>query len=179
MSVIAFDTQVLIWGVQGIARPGQKGMIARAQAYFELLGQRKDKVIVPLPAAMEYVCGFPISLQSMQWPVLSKKFKLVPFDLRAAMIASEIEWTRMERSRPANKLPKSKHSPSKVELAELTRQQIKVDVQILAIAIAAGATEIVTHDIAHFSSFSQGYEIQVHDIPSLTMQPPLPFPDDE
>ena len=176
MSVIAFDTQILIWGVQGVAKPGQRGMIARTEAYLDLLGKRKsEKVIVPLPAAMEYVCGFPIEEQQKQWPVLSKRFALVPFDLRAA----EIERRRVERDRAASSPKKSKSGATvKVDFAELTRQQIKVDVQILAIAIAAGATEIVTHDIDHFSSFARGYPIEVRDIPLATVQPPLPFPDD-
>ena len=145
-----------------------------------LLGKRKsEKVIVPLPAAMEYVCGFPIEEQQKHWPVLSKRFALVPFDLRAAMIAAEIERRRVERDRAASSPKKSKSGATvKVDFAELTRQQIKVDVQILAIAIAAGATEIVTHDIDHFSSFARGYPIEVRDIPLVTVQPPLPFPDD-
>jgi hypothetical protein len=38
--MICFDTQPLIWGVQGYATPGQEGMIVRTKKYIESLNAK-------------------------------------------------------------------------------------------------------------------------------------------
>ena len=78
-----------------------------------------------------------------RWPSLC----FAPFDLRAAQIAAQIERLRLS----AVGGTKAKTRQSESQIGDLTRQKIKVDVQILAIAIAAGAESIITHDAEHFS----------------------------
>lgn len=169
MKLVAFDTQILVWGVQGHSHPTQKGMIARATTYIEDLAKKNARIIIPTPVAWEYVCWFPVEEQDEQWAVLSRRFRLAPFDLRAAQIAAQIERLRLS----AVGGTKAKTRQSEAQIGDLTRQKIKVDVQILAIAIAAGAESIITHDAEHFSPLAANHPIQVVDIHDTSIQPSL------
>lgn len=169
MKLVAIDTQILVWGVQGHSHPTQKGMIARATAHIDDLAKKNARIIIPTPVAWEYVCWFPVDEQDEQWAVLSRRFRLAPFDLRAAQIAAKIERQRL--GIPGG--TKAKVRQTEVEIGDLTRQKIKVDVQILAIAIAVGAESIITHDSAHFLPLAGNQPIQVIDIRNIEVQPNL------
>lgn len=169
MKLIAIDTQILVWGVQGRSHSTQKGMIARAKAYFDELVKKDARIIIPTPVAWEYVCWFPIAEQNEQWAILSRRFRLAPFDLRAAQIAAVIERQRLN----GKVSKKAKRSPTEAEIGDLTRQQVKVDVQILAIAIAVGAESIITDDSNHFLPLAVDQPIQVVDLHAIEVQTEL------
>lgn len=169
MKLVAFDTQILVWGVQGHSHPTQKGMIARAASYIEDLGKKNVRIVIPTPVAWEYVCWFPVAEQDEHWAVLSRRFRLAPFDLRAAQIAARIERLRLSTVG----VTKAKARQTDAQIGDLTRQKVKVDVQILSIAIAAGAESIITHDSAHFSPLAVGQPIQVVDIHEIPIQSSL------
>jgi hypothetical protein len=174
MRLVAFDTQLLIWGVQGTSHPSQGKLIPRARALIEELSKAQVKVVVPLAAAVEYVCGFPVVDQPKQWARLSESFRLIPFDQRAAQIAAQIERRRHEaKTTPRTKV--AQRTASKRRSRDIARQKVKVDVQILATAVAAGAESIFTDEVVHFSELALGLKIKVLDLKSREYQSRLPF----
>lgn len=182
MKLIAFDTQILIWGVQGSSRPSQRGMIPRTRSLIEEVAKQQTKrqteLVIPLPAAVEYVCGFPVDDQARQWATLSSRFRLIPFDLRAAQIASQIERRRSDlKPKKTKKKTSRKRTASRRTAADIARQKVKVDVQIIATAIAAGASSIYSDETKHFAELAAGFKIQVLDVRSHEFQPRLPNAD--
>ena len=174
MKLVAFDTQLLIWGVQGTSHSSQGQLIPRARALIEELSKAQVKVIIPLAAAVEYVCGFAVVDQPKQWDRLSKSFRLIPFDQRAAQIAAQIERRRHEaKATPQKKA--TKKTASKRRSTDIARQKVKIDVQILATAIAAGAESIFTDEVAHFSELASGLKIKVLNLKSRDYQTQFPF----
>jgi hypothetical protein len=56
--MICFDTQILIWGVQGTSHPDQASMIERTRHYIAPLEQAKEQVMIPAPVLAEHLVGF-------------------------------------------------------------------------------------------------------------------------
>lgn len=169
MKLVAFDTQLLIWGVQGKAGASQSEMVPRTQSLIQELHEiERAHLMIPLPAAVEYVCGFDIPDQARQWAELSQRFRLIPFDLRAAQLAARIERRR-------SKSPERSDRTGQHGKAVITRQQVKVDVQIIASAIAAGAVAIYTDETKHFAQLAQGESIAVLGVDGRPFQRRLGF----
>lgn len=150
--IVCFDTGPLIWGVQGTARPGQEGMIPRARAFIEDLAQAKARLVIPAPVLTEYLVPFGMDDRLDQLRRLERRFRILPIDLQASMIAAEIGW------RPGD----DGHSPPHC------RECLRSDAFVVACAVAAGADLLVTHD-ASATRHAAG-RIRVQGIPELTGQ---------
>src|SRR5437868_6887482 len=77
-----FDTTILIWGIQGAAKPEQRGMIARTRRFLERLQETGEQVIVPAPVLAEYLTWFEPAQQTPQRKVLETRFRIPAFERR-------------------------------------------------------------------------------------------------
>lgn len=154
--MIALDTGFLIYGTQ--AQRHRQGDFSRVQqsrvslavgVLDELLADGKTFVI-PAPAAWEYVLDFDVADQPEVWRGFSA-ISVAPFDVAAARIASQI--SRRYSDRIANS---SKAFGNRPAAGVGARQQMKVDIQIVAIAIAQRAEAIYTLEVEKFSEWAGG-----------------------
>src|SRR4051794_39821509 len=88
--MICFDTQILIWGIQGVRDPTKIQMVERTQRYIARLDKDKKPVMVPAPALTEYLAGFDPAEQERQMAVLERCFIIPSFDAPAAAMAARI-----------------------------------------------------------------------------------------
>ena len=137
MSLIAIDTQILIWAVKREATPGQEPMIEKATRYLEHLDKCKDQIIIPSVVVSEFLANVPDEREAAVLKALEKRFMVIPFDTLAAIHAARI-WRK-----------NSEGNPSITELLKadnFTRAKIKADIQIIGTALARKADRITTHD---------------------------------
>jgi hypothetical protein len=158
--MICFDTQILIWGVQGWARPSQVEMIDRCKRYIAHLDACHEVVMVPTPALFEYLIHFGDGEERRaQRTAIERHFFVPGFDLPATILAADLHtaargvWTCCREE-------------------GITRQEYRVDVMIAAIAISQGAAAIITTD-PHFRGLVGG-RIPVMDVPDPDVIPPEP-----
>jgi predicted nucleic acid-binding protein len=162
--MICFDTQPLIWGVQGYAAPGQEGMICRTKKYIESLNAKRVRVIIPAPVLCEYLQGFTPQKQKEQRAIIERQFVVASFDLPAAELAAEILADREEMKRLIGQY-------------ELRRQMLRVDAFVIAVAIIQKVETIITHDVNHFPKLA-GSRVRISNVPDLQVQGDL-FPSPE
>ena len=89
-------------------------------------------VALPMPVIAEFIAGDDNEARSLSLLKPSSKFKNLDFDAKAALCAAKVY-------RDYRKLPKNKK-------AQTPHQKIKVDIQIIGIALANNATAIISHD---------------------------------
>jgi len=154
--MICFDTMVLIWGVQGAARPGQEEMIDRTRRYIGNLAREHEQIMVPTPALTEYLQHFDDAERKRQLELLERHFLIAAYDLPAAYLAAGL-------ARKAGGLKRQ---------GDITRQAVKTDFQIIATAVVRGATRIVTDESQHFETLAAG-RILVSGVPEVHEQQPL------
>lgn len=160
--MICFDTSPVIWAVEGVATKGQESLPERARIYLEQLRQEKQRICIPAPVVAEYLFGFEAKDErDRQWATLETLGAFfAPLDQRSARLAADIR-----RGAPFG------------EARENARRQgtpvaaLKIDALVVAIAVASGCTELVTHD-AQVIHLAQGH-IAVQRIP--TPAPPGPL----
>lgn len=158
--MICFDTHVLIWGVQGKAKTGQEPLVERARKYIRHLDQSNERVMIPAPVVGEYLVGINGNELATQKELIQRYFFVPSLDFHAAAIQAEIEVDR--------DLIKRLQAQS-----GLDRQQLRVDSQIIAIALVNQAEKIISHD-PHMRDLA-GNRIKVEEIPDIVEQMPLPF----
>ena len=158
--MICFDTHVLIWGVQKTAKPGQEYLVERTLRYIRHLDQQNKQIMIPAPVVGEYLSHFNGSDLTKQKELIQRYFFVPSLDFHAAAIQAEIEGDRglLKRIRSGS---------------GLDRQQLRVDSQIIAVALANKAEKIISHD-PHMRELAQG-RIEIEEIPEITEQMPLPF----
>ncbi len=113
MSRACLDNHILIWGIRGVAA-----------------------VVVA-----EFLAGVPRAQHTELLKVLSRRFQLPPFDVRAAAVAAGLWRDAAERS---------PHLRDQIREAfpGTSRTKIKADIQILATALARNTDILYTHDSA-------------------------------
>lgn len=162
MSLIAIDTQILIWAVKREATPGQEPMIEKAARYLEHLDKCQDQIIIPSVVVSEFLANVPDEREATVLKALEKRFMVIPFDTLAAVYAARI-W----RSN-------SVRNPSLVQQLKadgFKNAKIKADIQIIATALARKAGRITTHDDGLVKS-ATGH-IEAGPMPDLPAQPEL------
>lgn len=153
---VCFDTHILIWGIQGVSHADQKAMIGRTKRYIESL-EEKVQIVVPAPALLEFLAGIPDEDHDRFCDVIEVAFRIGTLDAMAAKLAAKIQreaWARLK--------PKGQH-----------RKEIKVDAQILAIAIREKCHRVITHDQKHFRELAKGQTIDIVDVPVIDIQKEL------
>ncbi len=159
--MICFDTQILIWGIQGASRPDQSNMVGRTQRYIDQLDRDGERVMIPAPALAEYLAGFDVDGQERQLQILERSFLIPSLDAPAAALAARILAQReliRDLSRDHN----------------VRRQELKVDVLIVATAIVHQADTLVSED-PHIRQLvaASGRTIKVIGVPDVSSPGPL------
>lgn len=147
MAVVCIDTHILIWGVQGVSRQGQEQMISRSQALLTQLERERTKVVVPSIVIGEFLLKLPVDEHPRYQDLISRRFMVVPYDLRAALLFSRI-W---HQKKDANVIQEMKD-------VGVTRTELRADTMIVATAVASGATHIYSHD-NHIRRLADGFII--------------------
>ncbi len=97
------------------------------------LNQGKNfSMALPMPAISEFIAGDDNEARSLSLLKPNSKFKNLDFDAKAALSAAKVY-------REYRNLPKNRKSQE-------PRQKVKVDIQIIGIALANNATAIISHD---------------------------------
>lgn len=157
MGLVCFDTQVLIWGIQGHARITQQHMIVRTKNFIRHLGQHNTKVLIPSVVLAEFLMGIPSDRHAAVAAYLQNSFIVAPFDASAALAFAQI-WQENKQA--------SVYQTLRDE--GVSRREIKVDCQIVAITLAARASIIYTHD-PHLAKFA-GNRIEISEVPEIPTQ---------
>lgn len=87
---------------------------------------------LPMPVISEFIAGDDNEARSLSLLKPNAKFKNLDFDAKAALSAAKVY-------REYRNLPKNRRSAD-------PRQKVKVDIQIIGIALANNATAIISHD---------------------------------
>lgn len=153
--IICFDTNMMIWGVRGMASPGQEEMVVRAKRYLEFLEKNKHRIIIPAPVLAEYLVFSGDAEREQQGTEFERQFRVMPYDYRAAKIAA-----RIGRDRPRIEAIQEGFGKA--------RQAISVDVQVVAIASANKADLLIAHE-GSMRKLAEGIVTAV-DIPSVETQ---------
>lgn len=161
--LILLDTQIIIWGIRGVASDGQEYRIGRAKAFVEWLSENEYKLLLPVPQLAEIMCGVPPEQQPAIRAYFDKRFRIVPFDEMAAAKCAELMY----------------HSFTNSELKEyrknhgVPRQKMKFDCMLVAIAITRGASKIYSED-PDLKKFANG-QIDVVPMPNILPQTQFDF----
>jgi predicted nucleic acid-binding protein len=160
--LVCLDTQVLIWGVQGIASPGQEDMIDRAKLLLQQLAKENAKIAIPSVVLGEFLIKIPEDNREAMIQLLSRGFQVVPYDTPAALRFAQI-WDTHSIASVKKEVSKG---------ATPSRHELKADILILATAIARNVECIYSADRRHMQQFAQGF-IVVHDLRSMSLLGPL------
>jgi predicted nucleic acid-binding protein len=158
--MICFDTHVLIWGVQGVASKGQEHLVAKARKYIRHLDAKHERIMVPAPVVGEYLIGFNDKDRHAQQELLQRLFFVPALDMHAATVQAEIEGNQELLKELRDRF-------------RLGRQEIRVDAQILAVAIVNNADRVISYD-PHMPILAQG-RVAVQELPDVHEQMDLSF----
>lgn len=164
MKRVCFDSMVLIWGVQGNETQVERGMVDRTRAFLKSLeekGREKSTVFVPAPSLSEFLCGIPADERPAAVRSIHERFVVADFDAAAAALATEI-WTKRAQV---------------VEPGDRTVKRVmKVDCQILAIALKMRAEVLYTDDkwLLGAGDLVDG-RLRIETVPAVEIQEELPF----
>jgi len=150
--MICLDTQILIWGVKEDASPGQEAMIDKAKLFVRSATENGDSLLVPSVVVGELLMRIPPDLHVMTINLIRRGFITAVYDLEAAANFARL-WQERTDDGVIEELRK----------AGATRSEMKADCQIVATALAANATSIVSHDQG-LKKFA-GSEIKVIELP--------------
>jgi len=158
--MICLDTPILIWGVRESATRGQEHMIDKASRYIAYLESQNERIMVPTPVIAEYLVGATVT-QRRDRVILERGFYAPGFDLPSAELAAELlrDTDLIKRTR---------------DETGVDRLLIKIDAQIIAIAITHHAKKIVTPNVRHFRVLARG-KIDIEDLPDILEQNRLPL----
>jgi len=158
MAKACLDTQILIWGTKKQFSPGQEEKVKTASRFLEHLVENRTTVIVPVPVITELLAPvdpkeFPALLE-----LIHKRFRVVPVDEIAAIECAKI-WHSKKDDVELRKYRKGE---------KITREAMKFDFQIAAVAITRGCDCIYSED-PHIRRFV-GNIIDVRDVPKTNHQ---------
>lgn len=157
MKLVCLDNHALIWGIKEEATDGQELMIPRAKAFIESLDNKNYGVLIPTIVIGEFLMRVPSDMHAIVMNLFNRSFIIAPFDMIAASKFAEI-WQNKKSQQIADELFKSGR----------TREELKADRMIVAIAVSRRAECIYSHDKA-LRAFAQGY-IDVKEIPFISKQ---------
>lgn len=155
--LVCVDTHVLIWGVQGVSRPNQSDMIPKTWCLLRDIDKAGDRILVPTPAIWEYLLGIDNEEHGNVISTFQQRFRIAPFDVKAAHIAARLWKNKMEGALDRDEW-----------VACSGRQKLKIDCQIVAIAVACDAKIIYSED-PDIIRYSKDV-IQVQPIPPIMEQ---------
>ncbi len=160
MKRVCLDNHILIWGVRGVATPGQEDRVERARDLFVELDEADAQVIVPAVVVAEFLAGVPKARHQDLLDVLNRRFQIPPFDTRTAALAAEI-WRDAAERNPHLKDQVREQFPG------TEKAKIKADMMILATAWVGEEGVLDSHD-------RQGRQVAEERIEVRDLPPPRP-----
>jgi predicted nucleic acid-binding protein len=158
MEIICLDTHILIWGIKKDATEGQEHMVPIAESFIKSLDEeRKIKVMVPSVVIGELLMRVPPEKHEEVNRLFYRRFMVPSYDIAAASCFARI-WQEKK-----NVFPQLKE-----EFPDSTREELKADCQIVAIAVTHGARCIYSYD-EKLTRFANGY-IEVRKMPEAVEQ---------
>lgn len=155
MGLVCLDSQIVIWGIKQQATSGQESMVVRAKNFIEWLHKERETVSIPALVLAEVMVKIEEKFRAEFVRGLEKYFPVFPFDNRAGMIYSRIHGD----------------FAGKFKGNKTDRRSLKIDLMILAVALARGASILYTHDKTLLDLSVDGIEIS--PIPDVPIQPIL------
>lgn len=156
MATVCFDANVLIWGVLQDGGSTQQWMIEQAKVLIQQCADRKDSVLIPAVATAEAVCKAPLETQEGWFRVMTEHFMIAPYNARCAAFNARM-W--------------QEHPEVRVEMKDMgvPRQLIKIDFQILAVAVVNQCKVLYTEDkgLAHLA---EKYQMEVRKVSEVQRQ---------
>lgn len=144
MTIVCFDTQIVIWGLKEEATPGQEHMIPKARYLIDRCDQEKKTVVIPTIVVAELLSGLDSEMFVEFNRVLESQFLILPFDFKAANLYAKI-WKDKRQVRK-----------DLLEQGKATRAELKADSFIVATAVANNADCIYTYDDP-LKKFAKGF----------------------
>lgn len=133
--MICIDTHVLVWYLGKYARvtKGQEAMVLRAEHYIQHLQRERVEIMIPTPVLAEYLVD-ATTQERQAGEVFDLAAEICPFDTPAAVFAAELFRDIHQIDEMAQEFQVSKNC-------------IKIDIMIAAIAVTRKAQKIITHDV--------------------------------
>jgi hypothetical protein len=153
--IVCLDSHIIVWGIKEEATPGQENMIPKAKLFFAWLDEQKHDVIIPSVVVGELLMRVPATEHEKVTQFFEKRFRVPSFDLMCASKYAEI-WQKRNEDKTIDFLKKKMNA---------TREEIKADCQIVAIAIVQKAQCIYSYD-DKLKKFAEGF-IEVRQMPHL------------
>lgn len=162
MKLVCLDSHILIWSIKEEATPGQEAMIPKSKAFLRWLDETNTRVLIPTVIIAEFLMRIPPDMHTTVSNLMQQDFLIAPFDTQAAANFSKIWQTNKEQKVIRELIASGK-----------TRQELKVDSMIVAIAVSRNAECVYSYDDG-LKKFANGY-IDVKQIPELPEQKALLF----
>ncbi len=151
---VAIDTQILIYSLkQETGDPDEDDFTLRSKELIRDLLKADSRIVMSMITLAEFLVKTPEPRRFQTAQQLGANYELVPFGIRAAVIASGLV-------------------PFGKQLVSGDRDVIMADTKIIASIAAAGCQHIYTHDLgSKFSQISAHAGLQVHGLPSQMLLP--------
>ncbi len=152
MSIICLDTNIVVWGIQKQSTPDRRENIPKAETLLNQLEANRDHVIIPAPVFAELLMGCNPTDTPKVMKEISRRTRIVPFDVPASIEFGKIyinKWGLREEF-------------------GIQREKMKIDMMVLAVAVAQKASCIYSED---GDIHKLGKEIiEVRRMPSIALQ---------
>lgn len=158
-NIVCIDSMICVWGIKKEANKDQLHMIPRAEAFLEWLDASNKTIMIPAPVIMEILIPVddPQRVERI-YNVIEKNFIIGDLDALAGVKAGQI----------INENKELWEEHYKKEGDEGLRNKIKVDSQILAIAITSKADVLYTFDKRLINLGSQ--YLRTEEMPDIPKQ---------
>lgn len=155
MALVCLDSHILVWGIKEEANPGQEIMIPKAKRFISWLDEENYDVIIPSIVIGELLMRVPTNEHEAVTNFFGKRFKIPSYDLMAASCYATI-WQKRNEDKTISYLK---------EKLRASREELKADCQIVAIAVTQKASCIYSYD-EKLKRFAEDF-IEVREMPHL------------
>ena len=160
MSLVCFDTMIVVWGIQGWANNNQDIMIDRANQAIIDCQENNHKIIIPSIVLAEILSGIDAKTRKGFHELVSKNFLVIPFDTLAALEFANLWDNKINRDKIKSDL--------NGKGIKITRAEMKADLMIISTAKSKNSDFIYSHD-EKLMSCAEGI-IDVRYLPELIEQ---------
>ncbi len=149
-NTIFVETHFLIWAVQGVCKPGQEAMLAKAKYALGLAKEKGTPLLVSTVSLAEFLGGIKPEVRPVYEQEVFKNFIVVAFDPMAARHAAEIQHEQMDTA--------------KTDGYKNQRNVLKADMQILGCAKSNSPQFMYCEDVC-FTALAKKSGINVVSMP--------------
>lgn len=134
--LVFVDTQILVWGIRKHATRGQEDELKKAESFFDNAKSNNLIIGIAAPTLSEYLMGTPVEKHTEAFHYFNTHFRIFPFDTLAALKGAQL-WEEHYKNLSLRQIIKD---------TGYQRQVLKVDHQIVSIAVSNKADCIYSHD---------------------------------